>query len=474
MNPNNTSAKKFADKTLYQSCIDNFNSIINGTDGEDGQDGNSVTVDQVSNTLATTLRGDSDFIGNVARVVPAGKNGKSAAEIWCESHIIGADDTRVLTPAQMMSTASVLSTPQIDSTRNLFVNLQACLNAVAANPGLMSGESAADQDFNKQNAGKNFGQLNVTAYTTHLNGFVGSLKGKNGASAATIWCKAHSKDVDGITPIALTPAQIIKSVIATGEDYIDSEQNLFASVDACEEVIAANPDLMSGESAADENLNNEIRAGDLQISEYIDDPEKFATYQSEFIPNMKNDLKGITWRPVVQNGVIGWQQNDSTSAPTSLNVNTTAVAAIKNDLNVASDASLSDALNTNAVAAVKNSIDSNATSLQAAIDSRATTKANTQVNTLSDTLLTAQDLINLVKAGVFVIDSSNNQLKITTDTIPAGSPSNYGSLKKLNIATPNTITVQCGSSGSNLGSGGSSGTGQQCPITNTQLISSNP
>ena len=87
--------------TLYKACVDNFNNIMAGVDGADGNDG------------------------------------KSAAQIWCEKHTTGYSNAIRVSPAQMMSTVQVLPTVQFNNSNNMFMTIDECLAAVAANPSLM-------------------------------------------------------------------------------------------------------------------------------------------------------------------------------------------------------------------------------------------------------------------------------------------------------------------------------------------------
>ena len=66
LNSNNTSAKKFNGKTLYQSCIENFNSIINGT---------SVNANDVRADIVADLSTKEDFMRGVAAYAPKGDKG---------------------------------------------------------------------------------------------------------------------------------------------------------------------------------------------------------------------------------------------------------------------------------------------------------------------------------------------------------------------------------------------------------------
>ncbi len=271
-----------------------------------------------------------------------------------------------------------------------------------------------------------------------------------GKSAAEIWCEAHTLSAtENVQPIALSPSQIMKSIISQGDDVINKDMKLFASMAVCLDAVAANPDLMSGESTADQEFNEIINKEGRNIAEI--DPNEFTIHHEGFINNMKAELKGangtngLTFRPSIDasTGLITWTAGSNTSN-TSFDISAPAVNAVKADLNVASGTTLSDALNTNAVAAVKNSIDASASNLQSAIDARATTKANTQINSLSNQLLTVQDFVNLINSGIFKVNTSDNKLTLDT-TIQFNSNSDaYDAVYKLRTNGADNLQLSCG------------------------------
>ena len=126
--------------------------------------------------------------------------------------------------------------------------------------------------------------------------------------------------------------------------------------------------------------------------------------------------------------------------PASININTTAINVVKAELD-SSATSLPAAVNN----AVVNSVNTSGSTLQSAIDARATAKATTQVNSIKNTLLTAQDLINLINSGALTIGTDNKVTfgNVSIDANDQNYNSQAGTLHKLHVTYSCINTQQC-------------------------------
>ncbi|MFQ6777870.1 MAG: hypothetical protein ACLRFI_01055, partial [Alphaproteobacteria bacterium] len=202
------SATKLSDiridnKNFVDACEEKYNEIMSGQDGTDGEDG------------------------------------KSAALIWCEAHTV-ATGLRTIYNVKKMSAAKTLNAFAARnnsagltkaSNEGYFTSIDACLEAVEADPSLMGGESAEEVKFNSD-VNKN-GELfsidskGIENLNKKRNSFITDIKGadgKDGENGVTFvptlaedgtlsWTKGSasseipsSRNIKGADGVTFTPA----------------------------------------------------------------------------------------------------------------------------------------------------------------------------------------------------------------------------------------------------------------------------
>ena len=127
----------------------------------------SMNDKSLSTVLTTKFNGGSDdFLTacektyNEIMAGDKGESGEDAVTTWCKEHTTGvATGNAKLSAAKMVRAYDKLggtttAAAKINTTTGRFNSLEDCINAVKADPSLMGGDSAADEDFNEDNKGK--------------------------------------------------------------------------------------------------------------------------------------------------------------------------------------------------------------------------------------------------------------------------------------------------------------------------------
>ena len=127
----------------------------------------SLADKSLSNVLTTKYNGDTDdFLSACEKTyneIMSGKDGEKgedAVTAWCKEHTTGsATGDAKLSAAKMVRAydklgGTLTAAAKINTTTGRFNSLEDCINAVKADPSLMGGDSAADEDFNEDNKGK--------------------------------------------------------------------------------------------------------------------------------------------------------------------------------------------------------------------------------------------------------------------------------------------------------------------------------
>lgn len=303
---------------------------------------------------------------------------------------------------------------------------------------------SADLRFNNKNI--------VSACEEKYNEIMSGTDGSDGKSAAETWCEAHLL-TNNTVAVRLSPAKMarayekIKNISAyatkinTGNG--DASGGYFTDMNACLAAVAADPDLMGGESEADQKFN-ELQAKEIQNFR-LDSANQLltnhrATFRDTYLKGADgakgaDGSDGKTFIPSYNSstGKIAWTASTSTN-PTAadFDVSGAALSAVRKELN--------DGTATT---------DSIATLVTNKADSAANTAiANSTTVAKTADVVTTENLIDLIQAGLFQI--SNGQITLNTDLTTCGNSS----------LTANQITsVQKLSNKRNFGNMGTCSTG---------------
>ncbi|MFQ6760179.1 MAG: hypothetical protein ACLRFM_02160 [Alphaproteobacteria bacterium] len=275
--------------------------------------------------------------------------------------------------------------------------------------------------------------------------------GADGKSAAETWCEAHiinnntvnvrlspakmARAYDKLSKISSTYAAKITLDTTAGNGY-------FTDMDACLAAVAADPDLMGGESEADTKYNelqvSEIKAGKFTLANAF---SGLSTHRSGFRDTYLKGAAGAdgtTFTPSFNatTGQLSWTSSRSdVSAPAAMKVaktdselNTLALNAVKTDLGGSSSSDLNSLVTSKATAAIAND----------------TTLVRNQ------NAVTIDDFLNLVNAGALTV--SNGQVTVNNSLTTCGrtdlSSSQYQSIGKLSNKGSFGNLLQCSQSGS--------------------------
>ena len=372
-----TSTYKFGNLDFVSACEQKYNEIMAGEDGQDGQDGN---------------------------------DGDDAATVWCKAHTISGNivGTARLNPAKMMrmyeKNASVSNKITISSGKGYFTNLQACLDAVAADPSLMGGDSAADQDFDSKNTGfSKFDSSALSGFTTHRSGFIASLHGTNGTNGK-----------DGVTYMpVINSGKLSWKNASTGEAL-----SSFAPVNV---IGPAGQNGTNGTNGKDGvtympviSKEGKLSWKNAKTNEALDgfEPVNVVGPAGKNGTNGKDGADGKTWRPTFSNGKISWTQSNDSSEISNFDVKATALTGVKEALGGSSSSDLTTLVNA---------------------------KADARINAQASNLLTVQDLTNIINSGALQI-GSNNKVTISSSATASNS-STSSSLNKLNGTDGANVSV---------------------------------
>ena len=246
--------------------------------------------------------------------------------------------------------------------------------------------------------------------------------GDDGKSAAEIWCEAHLM-TNNIVAVRLSPAKMaraydkIKSInqYASKINIGDTSGNggYFTDMNACLAAVAADPDLIGGESEADQKFNElqkaEIQQGKFTLSNAF---SGLTTHRSGFRDtylkgaNGAAGVDGKTFIPSYNSstGKMTWTAStDSNPTATDFDVSGAALSAVRKELN-------GGTATTDSIATL--------------VTNKANTAANTAINnstTVAKTtdVVTTNDLLNLIQAGLFQI--SNGSVTVNTGLTTCGN-----------------------------------------------------
>ena len=405
-----TSTYKFGNLDFVSACEQKYNEIMAGEDGQDGQDGN---------------------------------DGDDAATVWCKAHTrSGAiNGTALLQPAKMMRmyerNTSISSKITISSGQGYFTNLQACLDAVAADPSLMGGESAAEQDFDSNNSSfAKFDTNALTRFQAHRSGFVASLHGtpgrnadqyepvmsdgklrwkKNGTLVSGMEMVVKGQDADQYEPV------MEKGLLKWKKNgTLVSGMEMTVKGDKGDDGITYMPVISKG-MLSWKNAKTGEAVSSLGSEKVVGENGKPGA-------DGKNGTDGKTWRPTFSNGKISWTQSNDSSEISNFDVKATALAGVKEELGGSSSSNLTSLINA---------------------------KADARINAQASNLLTVQDLTNIINSGALQI-GSNNKVTISSSAT-ANDSSTSSSLNKLNGTDGASISITTGGSCTNSTCGTNAG-----------------
>ncbi|MCQ2580814.1 MAG: hypothetical protein MJ164_01400 [Alphaproteobacteria bacterium] len=356
-----------SNQNFVTACEEKYNEIMSGTDGQNGQDGQD------------------------------GRDGKSAIFAWCEAHIKG-NPTLALSPAKMVRVfdTNIRNAGAITIDTKLgggiFADMESCVSAITANPDLMGGESEADQEFNRQQLiNVQTGNFDLSKATgdlvLHRTNFIKTLKGKdgtngkngekgkdgsNGQSAADLWCDAHSRKNDNTVAMRLSPAKMTRAYAKIKDDPAFADKieigstagkgGYFTDMNACLAAVAADPDLMGGESAADQKFN-ELQTAEIQKGNFTlaNATAALSAHRAGFIDTLKgaagkDGTNGKTFKPVFDSttGNLSWSEDSAYTgsvmkiAKTDSEINNLAINALKTELGGTSTSTLSSLIKSKA------------------------------------------------------------------------------------------------------------------------------
>ncbi len=424
---NKTPAARLADTnfSILQACRDNYNSIMSGEDAETAwhaycvaqneKDSQKTNLEAIITPLYPTVTKCDQFTSTQYNAIMGG------ASAYC------------LSLAQDIS-ASRLSDFNSGIGKRLNTQLKADNGQTVAD---LKGKNLSVILNNKFNGSKTFVKACEEKYNEIMAGADGA-KGENGddgKSAAETWCEAHLMK-NNVVAVPLSPAKMaraydklskISSTYAAKITVNKTAGNgYFADMASCLAAVAADPDLMGGESEADAKYN------ELQASEIKNDKFVLANaftglsnhrsgFRDTYLKGQKGDdgADGVTFTPTFDSstGKISWSSSKSgVSAPAAMKV-----------------AKTDSELGTLALNAVKVGLGGTSSSnLTTLIDTRAANQA-----------ITMDDLANYINAGLLVMDS-NNKLKFdTTNTITVDA-SQAASFQKIAGKTNGTIYIDDG------------------------------
>ena len=246
--------------------------------------------------------------------------------------------------------------------------------------------------------------------------------GNDGESAAYTWCKAHvvatgfrtTDTVKKMSAAKTLNAFAARGNIVTGLTKANNE-GYFTSIDACLAAVEADPSLMGGETAEETKYNSDVAKGDVVFEISTAGRTAFNANKAGYIAAMKgakgdNGNDGKTWRPSFSNGQISWEQSTDASTINNFDVATTAVNAVKTQINTSG----SDLAN--------------------AITSKANAAATSQAVTMTD-------LVNYINNGLFQVNNGSVVLNtnITTSGLTSGEAA---SIQKLSGAGSSSTASQ--------------------------------
>ena len=418
---NKTPAARLADTnfSILQACRDNYNSIMSGEDAETAW--HAYCVAQNEN--------DSTKTNLTAIITPLYPTVTKCDQFTSTQYnaIMGGASAYCLSLAQDIS-ASRLSDFNSGIGKRLNTQLKADNGQTVAD---LKGKNLSVILNNKFNGSKTFVKACEEKYNEIMAGADGA-KGENGddgKSAAETWCEAHLMK-NNIVAVPLSPAKMaraydklskISSTYAAKITVNKTAGNgYFTDMASCLAAVAADPDLMGGESEADAKYN-ELQASEIKNNKFVlanaftGLSNHRSGFRDTYLKGQKGDdgADGVTFTPTFDSstGKISWSSSKSgVSAPAAMKV-----------------AKTDSELGTLALNAVKTGLGGDSSS------NLSTLITNKASNAIGSQAVTMDDLVNYINAGLFKVGS--NTVTLNTDFTTSGlSSGETASLQKLSGA----------------------------------------
>lgn len=425
-----TSKRLFGTTSLNQACIDNYNAIMSGEDGDDGE----TAWHAYCNTPSER---DSSIINLDAVIRPLYGNDKT-----CDN-FSSTEYNAIMGGARAYCLSLVQSPTKLVVDDGIGRKLETSLGSGTID--LLKNTSTLKERMTLKTFGPNKNMDFVSAceakYNEIMSGDDGT-PGDDGKSAAEIWCEAHLMKNNTVA-VRLSPAKMARAYdkIKNINQYVskinigDTSGNggYFTDMNACLAAVAADPDLIGGESEADQKFNElqkaEIQKGSFVLANAASGLNNLRTNFRDTYLKGAAGADGTTFTPSFNatTGQLSWTSSKSdVSAPAAMKVaktdselNTLALTAVKTGLGGSSTDNLSDLVQNKAI--------------------------------------TMDDLANYINAGLLVMDS-NNKLKFdTTNTITVNS-AQRASFEKIAGKTNGTIYIDDGLGQCSVGQTGTSTT----------------